>query len=288
MTRAELIRELQARGIDRVYGRALSRATKAELEQAWRTLSEGQISPHLSLSQVRMYLRCGLQYWYRYVEGRKIPPRGSMVVGRAVHRALEHDFKTCLLEGLHEPVDVLADVYFETFKSEAEEAIWDSEKPEEAFKTGLLVLEEFARGPMETIVPEAVEEQFEVPLTHGMNLKGVIDLIEAREGILDHKVVTRRMRPEDVVNDLQLAVYSHAKGIERVGMNTLVRKKKPEIQLFRHVVSGGQRNRVLNIFLYVVEGIWKRVFLPAPPGSWWCSPTWCGYWDLCHEELSTH
>jgi len=31
----------------------------------------------------------------------------------------------------------------------------------------------------------------------------------------------------------------------------------------------------------VVDGVKKGVFHPAPIGSWWCSPRFCGYWFSC-------
>jgi len=31
----------------------------------------------------------------------------------------------------------------------------------------------------------------------------------------------------------------------------------------------------------VLKGIEAGVFVPCPPGSWKCSPKWCGYWASC-------
>ena len=287
MTKAELIQELRKRGVEKIWGRGLSRCLKNELELALRCLSEGQTMPYLSLTQVQMYLRCGLQYWFRYIEGKKVPPRGAAIVGRACHRALEHDFKTALKEGVHEPVDVLLDVYNEAFKAESErEVLWDRETPEEGFKSGRAVLERFATNGMETIVPVAVEEEVELPLFDGINLKVVIDLEDIAEGILDHKITTRKINAQDFAGDLQLRVYSYAKRQSRVGFNVLVRKKSPEIQLLRGKLQEADWNWALNILGYVAQGIQRQVFLPAPPGAWWCSPQWCGYWEECHRELS--
>ena len=108
----------------------------------------------------------------------------------------------------------------------------------------------------------------------------------APEGILDHKITTRKINAQDFAGDLQLRVYSYVKRQSRVGFNVLVRKKSPEIQLLRGKLKEADWNWALNILGYVAQGIQRQVFLPAPPGAWWCSPQWCGYWEECHRELS--
>lgn len=51
----------------------------------------GETAPHLSVSQISMYLRCSLQYWFRYIQGIKAPPNLKLTVGKAGHEGLEFE-----------------------------------------------------------------------------------------------------------------------------------------------------------------------------------------------------
>jgi len=290
MTRAELIEALRERGVTHVFGRPLSRCLKHELELAFRRTSLDRTLPHLSFTQVRMYLRCGRQFWYRYVKGLILPPSGAAVVGRSVHRALEHDLTTALLSGSHEPADVLEDVYAEEFKLQREAADWsrDRETPERAFETGRRTLRAYV-PTLHRIEPLSVEETFEIALPAlGHNLKGVVDLVAQEEGrvvILEHKVFSRR--PSKLENDLrlQLALYTFSRETSFVGANVLVRKREPEVALLRDMVTEADRRWALAVLTYVADGIYKNHFPPADPSSWVCTPEWCGYWEICRKEM---
>jgi hypothetical protein len=48
---------------------------------------------HLSTTSLKMYLRCPLQFMFRYVKGLKIPPVGAIVLGKSVHYGLEENFR---------------------------------------------------------------------------------------------------------------------------------------------------------------------------------------------------
>ena len=288
MTRADLIEALKERGVTHVFGRPLSRCLKHELELAYHRLSLEARLPHLSFTQVRMYLRCGRQFWYRYVKGLVIPPSGSAVVGRSIHRAIEHDLTTALLSGTHEPADVLEDVYAEEFRLGREEADWRTETPERAFETGRRTLRTYV-PTLHRIEPFAVEETFEIPLPAlGHNLKGVVDLVALEEGrpvIVEHKVLTRRPGRLDKDLRLQLAIYTLAKRANVIGANVLVRKQTPEVAILRDAVSDEDRRWALGLLTYVADGIYKNHFPPADPSSWVCTPEWCGYWEICRKEM---
>ena len=47
---------------------------------------------YLSFSQIDLYRRCGMAYYFRYIMDEKSPPVVNMVQGRAVHAALELNF----------------------------------------------------------------------------------------------------------------------------------------------------------------------------------------------------
>ena len=48
---------------------------------------------YLSVSQVNMYLRCPLQYMFRYIEGLKLPPKSAMTLGKSIHFGIEGNYR---------------------------------------------------------------------------------------------------------------------------------------------------------------------------------------------------
>jgi ATP-dependent helicase/DNAse subunit B len=48
---------------------------------------------HLSVTSLRTFMRCALQYYWRYCKGLKIPPVGAIVLGKSVHKGLEENFR---------------------------------------------------------------------------------------------------------------------------------------------------------------------------------------------------
>lgn len=61
--------------------------------------------PHLSYSQLSMYLRCSMQYYFRYVVGLKERPKVSTSIGKGGHQALEWNTRAKLVTGRDRPVD---------------------------------------------------------------------------------------------------------------------------------------------------------------------------------------
>lgn len=83
---------------------------------------------HLSVTQVRMYLRCPARYYYHYVQGIKLPPSGSMLLGRAVHSGLEHYLKVKLNSGDSIPPNEVLDAYDTVFEREKADAVHVKDK----------------------------------------------------------------------------------------------------------------------------------------------------------------
>ena len=64
-------------------------------------------TPHLSYSQLSMYMRCSMQYYFRYVVGLKDKPKVSTSLGKGGHAALEWNTLHKLATGNDRPVEEL-------------------------------------------------------------------------------------------------------------------------------------------------------------------------------------
>ena len=289
MTRKELIKELKSMGITKVFNRPLSYCTKEDLEYIYNIIKNRELKiQHLSFAQIDLYQKCPRQFYYRYVRGLKIPPKGAVVVGKASHKAVEVDLKTKLKEGREESWSVIEDVYVETFKESADEALWESEKEkEEELKLGLGALKEYKEKMIPLIEPVEVESEVKMKLPSlNCYLVGVVDVIDGNEGaILEHKT-SKRAYSDNKINSLQLSIYSIAKRIPIVGFNVLVRTKNPKIQTLRKIVTDDDVLITLANILHTANSIYMLSFPPTQQGSWMCSEKWCGYWDICRRELA--
>jgi len=66
--------------------------------------------PHISWSQIKMLQRCGMQYEFRYVEGKKIPPGVAAHIGSSTHQSIEKNLKYRIEQGELLPLDVVQDI----------------------------------------------------------------------------------------------------------------------------------------------------------------------------------
>lgn len=291
MTRAELIQELRQRGVDKVYGRALSRCLKDELDSYLRSLSR-EDGKYYSWTQINMMLRCGLQYYYRYLRGIKIPPSAFLTLGRSYDSAVNHNYQQKIISGEDVPIDELTDVFHEKFFTLRDETDWGEEDPNKVEQKGISLIKIYRKDLAPLVQPADVQKDIiygfeELPYS----FRTILDLITVDNEVVDNKTASRSYNQDDVDNDMQLTAQSLAfrteYGMEEAGLgfDVAVSTKQPKIQRLRTKRGPEDHMRFLRIVAQVVEAIRKRVFLPPPPGSWFCHPKWCGYWVTCRKEI---
>lgn len=257
---------------------------------------EIQLPDHISFSQIKMFLRCQRAWYFRYVRGLKIPPSGAIVVGSSVHEALRHLNISLLSERLP-PKDEVLDVYSQAFEALARDAIWDSDEPGEAKDGGYKGVETYYETHATVFQPEAVEEELRIPLPGiGVELLGYADLRDRSKLLVDYKTTCRK--PSQVGDDVkaQLATYELAYlqlgiEVEKAEVVYIVTSKRNPT-VVRHPVEHTSPSEVARWLTMVAqvrqqmeEALTTGRLLPAAPGEWWCSPTWCGYWEICHREF---
>ncbi len=127
---------------------------------------------------------------------------------------------------------------------------------------------------------------------HNIPLLGFIDLVAENfadenctgdQEVIDHKVGGKAKTQDDIDNDMQLSIYSHATGVPRVRFRSFVKNKKPVIKTVSALRGIRAWKWAAHVVTEVANSISKGVF---PPGSegWHCTPKWCGYWDICRGK----
>jgi hypothetical protein len=256
--------------------------------------------PQLHQSQLSMYANCGLAYYFRYVEGRRLAPGIAAITGTATHKSIEsnlaHKIDTGELLPLEQVTEIARDAVHHAW--EAEGVMLDDEEKgqgedklrgsvvDTAVKLARLHHQQLAP----TIEPVAVEKKFKLELPMlPVDLVGTIDVEEA-DGLRDHKCFKRSPSQLEVDRSLQLTLYSLAKrtidGREprRISLDVLLKRKRgPKITTISTTRTVEDYHRLLDRISRITTAIDKGDFIPSNPDNWRCSPRWCGYFGLCPQ-----
>jgi len=256
---------------------------------------------YLSFSQINMYSRCGIQYYFRYVEGIKIPPKSALVLGSAFHKAQEAEYKNKIVTSEDLPIDEVLDVLSDNIeRAFSEEVLLDEEeqsKGKEVVKATIkdnstYMMKEYYEVVAKNTTPVAVEEQF-ILTDMIVPIVGYIDLITSEGIVVDTKTASRTPASDEADKSQQLTIYAlgHLKYYghfpSKLRLDYVVKPKnnKSQIVSLETTRSNEQIARLERRIRRVVDGINKGVFIPPDQGSWACQ--YCGYRDMgiCNEYI---
>ncbi len=272
---------------------------------------EGEIKPSLSDSALAMLYRCGRQFEFRYVENIKVPPGSALIVGISTHDSVANNLRMKKDTGFLLPLEQVKDTASDQVKGLWEQGVKLSkdeikEGPKkakaEAIDTavGLSALHHGELAPK--IKPKEVERFFRVELIgYPMDLTGRIDIEEEDDSLRDTKTSARSPSQADVDASDQVTIYSLGKTIvdgatpeqlakafsvtqriteRKLTMDYLVKTKVKKVVSLETKRTEAHLHRIFRLIEQAVVVIEKGAFMPNPNG-WWCSKSWCGYWDRC-------
>jgi putative RecB family exonuclease len=242
---------------------------------------------HISVTQIKMFLRCPLQYKFRYIDGLKIPPAGAMVLGRSVHKGIEENYKQKKDSKIDLPLNKVLEIFSESFdRAQKEEEInWEEDTPAEIKDTGIELLKVYQKDIAYKIQPVLVEEGFELEFENvAYTLKGYLDLIDQDKIIRETKTSKRSYALDAALTDIQLTAYNLAyKYLKGEDPNSLcfdvvVKNKHPKVQTITSPKrTQAELDRFLKVMAYVSKAIKEGIFYPNE--NFMCKV--CGYRDRC-------
>ena len=259
---------------------------------------------HLSTTSRRMYLRCGRQFWYRYVEGQKIPPDSSLVLGVAAHGSLAFGFADQCRTDRHLPVAKLLAHFAArlpvTLREMQELAGADVERKagdtDAQLKDDGVAMLKLCDGQIGAkIQPERVEAEGSLQITAGQagtfKLVVKVDLRTRAGVIIDYKTTKKRKPEGEALWDTQLTaeqlVEERAKRpAKRLEMHVIGRQKRgPFLQVLQSPIrTAEQKQDVLQSFAEVATAIRAGIFPKTDQIQQTCS--WCGFRKLCRPEYA--
>lgn len=295
----------------------------AQTRQAVRNAGPVKLSlprPHLSISQVQMYLRCAKQYEFRYVRDDKRPPGVAMALGTSGHDALEmthhHIVDHERPADTSDVLDRFSDKWDQVIEAVAD---WEDQDPGALKDKGVALVRLYNENRAPNVQPHVsdagirgIEKQFRIDVA-GVPMLGFIDLIDTNsavalnavmseqeramyvaEGrdvaklftteIVDFKFKAKSMAQGEADGSLQLTLYSLATGVYAVRFEQLLKTKVPKIK-----AVGSRRTKHDHLWLAqvvreVADAISRGAFPPTDPTNWVCSERWCGYWHQCRGK----
>ena len=249
-----------------------------------------QIADVLSPSQVRTFMDCSARWWYKYGLGLPDPKGSSLVRGIVVHRMAEIYLRT-KFAGAALEVDELAEIFDDVWQETAAESSFQPDEDLDKLKAQTAAL---ARMYLDDVAPEiqpaviagqpAIEMRVAGEIA-GVNVRGIVDLLDATGRICDLKTAARK--PSCVAPDYALQIATYAEIAPRVTgeaqLVTLVATKTPQLVTMTYRVSDADRSYARAIYPRVQDAMRAGVVTPNR-GSNLCSRKHCNFWEACEAE----
>lgn len=239
----------------------------------------GETYDHLSYSQLSTYLKCSLQYAFRYIHKLPTPIDGNRLIGQAVHRGVEHFYQQVQAGKAKEDIPleelVKACSNHVEISLEYDEVDLGDSTAKEVVESGNRLLKVFhASVKPKTVV--GVEEAFELQLEGLPKLIGFIDLIECDDegswAVVDLKTSATDWSDLQVGLDLQLSIYALA--VEAVygkcaedltlRVDALVKTKTPKFSQKTTSRTQRQLDWTRSLIRSVADAIEAERFHPSP------------------------
>ena len=246
-------------------------------------------------SNLGMALRCGEQFRRRYVEGERVPPGIAAGRGTGVHRANETNLKQKVITKkdlrLTDLKDAARDGFVNAFRNGIFLAKEDIPLKAKILNQGLndtLKLTGMYRDKVAPLIdPVEVERRFKIDVGLDLPLAGMID-IERHAKIDDLKTSGKKWAEGRIDTEIQPIFYSYAHEHEtgnRPQFNYHILKitqgGSTGYQLQSIRATDDHYQSLMAKCRMMIRMLESGVFMPANPGSWWCSERWCGYYQTC-------
>ena len=253
-----------------------------------------------SLSQIQTYLGCALKYRFQYIDKTPKPWRAAaLAFGSSIHAAVEF-FQRLRFEGKTPDVAEVLRIFEADWAAQNTEAVlyaeWES--AEGLLKQGKAMLSLYVEAQA-AARPVAIEQPFELELADpetgeclDVRLRGIFDLVEDGDVLVDLKTAGRAISPDDLERHLQLSTYALVyfllQGrVPALRLDCLLKTKTPRLERYETSRSVEDLGWTARLIQGVAKAIETEHFFPNP--SWRCSD--CEYFAHCQrwrgqEELS--
>jgi len=247
--------------------------------------------PNLSHTSVDMMGRCARQFYYRYIEGLKVPPGAAFAVGLAYHHAIGENFEFKIKTKQDLATGAVWAIFSDQYEREADQVDWLFEDSDRGNlkDVGLQLVGLYLSNIAPIRNPKAVELEFDVAVPYvERRFRGRIDYVGEDDLYIDHKTSSRKWNQSRADTSLQASAYYLAAKIEGEKpsgfcFDIAIKKKTPEVQVVSTHRSEIQVQQYIDRLQDVEKLINAEIFPKTDPSNWVCSPRWCGYYSACMQ-----
>lgn len=257
---------------------------------------------HLSVSQLRTYLRCGRAYELRYVMGAKPAFTSvSLAFGTSFHAAVGRFYLALKEEGVPAPLQLVTETFRDAWQREVEADVplqADEDEPADQGQvldkaTEMLgIFHDHAVKSLDGLTVVAVEAPFSVSLTDpdtGVELEerlvGALDLVVKkgrRHQVVEFKTSARKFGEDQIRYDLQptgyqLAAKGMGLGKVRITYNIITKARAPQLQVVDLDRSEEDEEEFRRVAVNVLRAVDAGAFPPVR--GWQCRS--CPHAHLC-------
>jgi putative RecB family exonuclease len=231
----------------------------------------------VSASRLNTWLRCRLQFYFRYVERIRKAPSPALHTGGVMHAVLQA-WNKARWRGEPLAPEALEGIFSTqwAFLQAGLALEWDGEEAQtqaSAWRTLEAYFRETPIGGDEK--PEGVEVPLEADLqAHGLPLLvGFLDLVRAGSRIVDFKTAAKTPDLASIAHhhELQMSCYAllyregTGKKEKDLELHHLVKTKVPKILVTRlGPMTENQQSRLFRIMESYVQGVDRQDFVPSP------------------------
>lgn len=251
----------------------------------------------LSASAIQLYLTCSLKYRFQYVDRLpRLTLSANQAFGTAIHAALNWLHKE-RKQGRTPPLAEVLQVFAADWYAQTEVEGGQAVRFDDAGDRGTLahkgkeLLTQYYHLPARQVRDS--EMHFTLPLVNpatgevlDVPLRGVIDLVEADDVIVEFKAPQKAPPLADLPDNIQVTTYAYAytklfgKPPREIRKVSLVRTKAPRVDTQTTGRDERDFTRLFHLGREVLKGHGAEVFLPNR-GCWLCND--CEYRRDCDE-----
>lgn len=250
------------------------------------------IGRHISHSQVSLFDKCQLAWWFKYIKGISKPPTVQMLVGSCYHKALAFNFSQKCISGVDLPTAVVLDHYYEAFEDSVRSGNIDAVPGADlsAYREPVARLlqhyyEEYVVDKMEPILVEH-EMVRAIPGCDRL-FAGIIDVQLSDGTMIDFKVTSRKWSDKDIADNKQSTAYSMLYGYDtdfefHIGLRANV---KPTIQVVKTRRTRDDVDQYIQHLQDVVVQMkdLEQCRSEPTPYTGFCNDKMCQYYGECQE-----
>lgn len=270
-------------------------------------LPEEEDLDHLSPSRMKTFMDCRAKYYFRYIEGRKIPPASALTLGSSYDDALTTNYKQKIESRTDMPVSDVVDAFVTSFNIRKPDTEWtDDEKPEQVKDVGVKIVEFYQKTKAPEVQPIHTQVRYNIKFP-GVDWELVVipDLKEEDGTIVDNKTSKRSPSKNastgeymlDQDHYFQMLCYSIADKSEngpdagnRIRVDYAIKSKIAKLVSVTMPAPGASDyeyfENMTSMVYNDIKALEKGVIAPIPNRkSNLCSRKYCGFWSICETKF---